>query len=353
MTDAVIPVFLPWQQETAQRWLADRKRFAHAWLIHGLAGIGKTQFALAAATALLCENPQSGMACGRCSACQWVALGNHPDLRRIRPDAVAALEGDDTEPVDPPEGGGAKKTMSKDIRVDQLRQLHTWFNTATHRGGYRVAVIYPAGSMNAISANALLKVLEEPPEHTVFLLVADAPDRLLPTLVSRCRRLPLAVPDHNWCMDWMREHGINDPQAWLDAAGGAPLRALKAAQEGESACPPWLTRLAQAALAPATPDLGPVADALEKIAVAEWVDVLQRWFVDLMLALHSAPARYYPDLAAHTGKLARAASPLALADTARWLTQQRALADHPLNAKLLAHTTAQRILLALARRPVQ
>ena len=356
MTDAAIPVFLPWQHETAQRWLADRERFAHAWLIHGLAGIGKTQFALAAATALLCENPQSGMACGRCAACQWVALGNHPDLRRIRPDAVAALEGDDTEPVDT--GGDesattSKKTLSKEIRIDQLRQLHTWFNTATHRGGYRVAVIYPAESMNAISANALLKVLEEPPANTLFLLVADAPDRLLPTLVSRCRRLPLAVPDKAWCIGWMRTQGVNDPQTWLDAAGGAPLKALKAAQTNESACPPWLMRLAQEALSPATPDVGPIADALEKIPVPEWVDVLQRWFVDLMLALHSAPARYYPDLAERSGKLARSASAQALADTARWLTQQRALADHPLNAKLLAHTTAQRVLLALARAPVQ
>ena len=356
MTDAAIPVFLPWQIPTASQWLANRKRFAHAWLIHGLAGIGKTQFALAAAAALLCENPQSGMACGQCPACQWVALGNHPDLRRIRPDAVAALEGEDTEATagaEATEGAATKKALSKDIRIDQLRQLHAWFNTATHRGGFRVAVIYPAEAMNAISANALLKVLEEPPANTVFLLVADAPDRLLPTLVSRCRRLPLAVPDGAYCADWMRGQGVNDPQAWLDAAGGAPLKALKAAQGAESACPPWLTRLAQAALAPAVPDLGPTADALEKIPVAEWVDALQRWFVDLMLASHSAPARYYPDLAPHTAKLAKTASPQALADTARWLTQQRALADHPLNAKLLAHTTAQRMLLALARRQVQ
>src|SRR3546814_8542999 len=80
------------------------------------------------------------------------------------------------------------------MRVEQLRSLHTWFNTATHRGGWRVAILYPARAMNAITANALLKVLEEPPAHTIFLLVADAPDRLLPTLVSRCRRLPLAAP---------------------------------------------------------------------------------------------------------------------------------------------------------------
>lgn len=357
MTAAAIPTFLPWQTDVAKAWLSSRERFAHAWLIHGLSGIGKTRFALAAAAALLCERPQSGLACGHCAACQWFALGNHPDLRRIRPDAIAALEGADTEPAETTnaagEGNAQKKTLSKDIRVDQLRQLHTWFNTATHRGGFRVAVIYPAESMNTITANALLKVLEEPPAHTVFLMVADAPDRLLPTLVSRCRRLPLAVPPKPWCVEWLYEQGVETPDLWLDAAGGAPLKALDAAQQHDSPCPDWLTRLAHDALSPSAADIGPTADALEKLPVPVWVDALQRWFVDLMLAVHSAPARYYPTLDKQSVRIARTSAPQALADTARWLAQQRALADHPLNAKLLAHTAAQRVMLALAPRPVQ
>ena len=358
MTTAAVPEFYPWQTDVARQWLTERERFAHAWLIHGLSGIGKTNFALAAAAALLCEKPQGAMACGHCVACQWVALGNHPDLRRIRPDAVAALEGAETEPAEMPvasddTSASGKKTLSKEIRVEQLRQLHTWFNTATHRGGFRVAVIYPAEAMNAIAANALLKVLEEPPSHTVFLLVADAPDRLLPTLVSRCRRLPMSVPARTWCADWLRTQGVDHPDLWLDAAGGAPLKALVASQEQSSACPEWLSQFAQAVLVPGSADVGPTADALEKIPVSVWVDVMQRWFVDLLLAVHAAPARYYRSLEKQTAKIARAAAPQALADTSRWLGQQRALADHPLNAKLLVHTSVQRIMLALAPRQVQ
>ncbi|HEY9460225.1 MAG TPA: DNA polymerase III subunit delta', partial [Paralcaligenes sp.] len=180
---SAIPLFFPWQRDRASAWLSQRERFAHAWLIHGMAGIGKRQFALAAAASLLCESPRHGLACGRCAACVWVASGNHPDLRRIRPDATAFEEGGPSDESD--SGAGAtKKTLSREIRVDQLRGMASWFNTATHRGGWRVAVLYPAQSLNTISANALLKVLEEPPDHTVFLIVADAPDRLLPTLVS-------------------------------------------------------------------------------------------------------------------------------------------------------------------------
>lgn len=343
-----VPQFLPWQLDQARAWLSNRDRFAHAWLIHGLAGIGKTRFALAAAAGLLCESPKDGLACGACSACQWLAAGNHPDLRRIRPDAIAALEGEDAESADAT-SSASKKTPSKDIRVEQLRSLHTWFNTATHRGGYRVAVLYPAHALNQVSANALLKVLEEPPEHTVFLLVSDAPDRLLATLVSRCRRLPLAVPERVQSAAWLEQQGIQTPDLWLDAAGGAPLKALEAAQSGEAACPQWLESLARMVAAPALPDPGPTADALEKLPVAVWVDTLQRWFVDLMLAAHNTPARYYPGLSKLSHQVGGAAAPQALADAARWLAQQRALAEHPLNAKLLAHTAAQRIIAACAR----
>ncbi|MFU2072013.1 DNA polymerase III subunit delta', partial [Bordetella hinzii] len=65
--------FAPWHLETARAWLGQRERFAHAWLIHGTAGIGKLDFAAAAAASLLCEAPREGLACGACPACAWVA----------------------------------------------------------------------------------------------------------------------------------------------------------------------------------------------------------------------------------------------------------------------------------------
>ncbi len=240
--------FLPWQTETARGWLAQRDRFAHAWLIHGLAGIGKLQFASAAAASLLCESPRQGLACGECAACAWVASGNHPDLRRIRPEAVAleegaeaAAESEDADAAAAASAGtGAKRAPSRDIRVDQIRALESWFNTATHRGGWRVALLYPAQALNMISANALLKVLEEPPAHTVFLLVADAPDRLLPTLLSRCRRLPLATPVPAQALQWLASQNVDDAASWLAAAGGAPWgRCAWRKQKKAPARPGW------------------------------------------------------------------------------------------------------------------
>ena len=342
------PGFLPWQQEQARRWLGRRERFAHAWLIHGLPGIGKRAYALAAAASLLCEAPQLGLACGQCSACRWVAAGNHPDLRRIRPEAVALEEGQAAE-AEEAEGSASRKTPSRDIRVDQLRSLHDWFNTATHRGGWRVAVLYPAEALNMVSANALLKVLEEPPEHTVFLLVSDTPDRLLPTLVSRCRRQPLAAPASDQATAWLAGQGVASPGEWLAAAGGAPLRALELSASGmPQACPDWLAGLLQAWARGVPTEVGNAADELEKQPPLQWIDILQRVFVDLTLAAVGAPVRYFPGQAQAIRQAAGRADMAQLTATARWLASQRAVAGHPLNAKLLTQAVLQRAAQACA-----
>ena len=343
--------FLPWHLDTARAWLDQRERFAHAWLLHGEAGIGKLDFAIAAAATLLCETPRDGLACGHCIACGWFASGNHPDLRRIRPEAVAAAEGaqnGESDEAETPTGSSSKRAPSKDIRIDQIRSLEPWFNTATHRGGWRVALLYPAQALNTIAANALLKVLEEPPAHTVFLLVTDAPDRLLPTLVSRCRRLPLAAPPAATALQWLAEQGVKQPQAWLAAAGGTPLSALRLSQKQDEPCPGWLgQRLAPLAQGQ-RPDVGNLTETLEKVAAAEWLDALQRVFTDLMLAAHGLPVRYFPALADAAARTAARVQSARLADTANWLSSQRALAGHTLNPKLFIHATLQRVALALA-----
>ena len=344
--------FLPWQTDLAQEWLGARERFAHAWLIHGLAGIGKREFALAAAAALLCENPTNGLACGKCLACGWMSHGNHPDLKRIRPEAMALEEGaEDATSEDALEASGdgtsgsaaTKKTPSKDIRIDQIRSMEPWFNHATHRGGWRIAVIYPAEALTTISGNALLKVLEEPPASTVFLLVASAPDRLLPTLLSRCRRLALPTPSHLEAMQWLAGQGVTSPEQWLSAAGGAPVEARRLAQSEEQACPSWLGGLLQSLGSVRSFDLGLLADTVAKFPAPSWLDALSRATVDLNLAAHGLAPRYYPGLSKSIEAIARKGDPRKLSDLSKWLAQQSRVAGHPLNAKLFAQAALQRV----------
>ena len=331
--------FLPWQRDLAAQWLGQGERFAHAWLIHGLSGIGKRQFALAAAAALLCEAPVQRIACGQCQACRWVAAGNHPDFRRVRPEAVAVEEGEVPEET----SAAAKKNPSREIRVEQLRALSGWFGTATHRGGWRVAVIYPAEALNVFTANALLKVLEEPPPRTLFLLTADAPDRLLPTIVSRCRRLALPVPASADSVAWLADQGVNQPGEWLAAAGGAPLRALQLAQSSASACPAWLHSFFRALAGAGVADEAVIsaADELDGIEPNVWIDALQRAFTDLSLVAVGGQPRYFPVLAPLLNEVAARAGPVTLTETLKWLAKQRAVGSHPLSPKLFVHSVLQ------------
>lgn len=336
--------FYPWQTEAAQQWLANRERFSHAWLIHGLAGIGKEQFARAGAASLLCTNPKQGyLACGECDACRWCKHGNHPDLRLLRPEEVAAQEATEASPID------SKKTLSKEIKVEQLRQLHSWFNTATHRGGYRVVVLYPAETLNAISANALLKMLEEPPANTVFILVADAPDRLLPTILSRCRRLPLAIPQPELSVQWLQAHLGERSAAWLAAAGGGPTAALRLAAEQEQPYPAWLASLIKGVAQNPRFDFGGIADQLEKESASRWLDALQRNMIDVsLLQATTDQVRYFPDLKSDNAVLASRCQPLRVTQYLKWLNEQRRWANHPLNAKLLVHHSLDRFKQAVA-----
>ncbi|HLR12317.1 MAG TPA: DNA polymerase III subunit delta' [Burkholderiaceae bacterium] len=336
--------FYPWQRETAQAWLSNRERFAHAWLVHGMPGIGKRTFALAAAASMLCQQPREGLACQQCQSCQWVASGNHPDFRRLRPDAVALEEGaPDSEAIGT---ASTRKNPSREIRIDQLRELEDWFGMAPHQGGWRVLVLYPAQALNVVSANALLKTLEEPGPQTLFILVADAPDRLLPTIVSRCRRLPLPVPDIAQSLAWLREQNVSQPQEWLAAASQAPVAAARLAQTEPQPCPAWLTALLQCAQnATSEPDIGPIADELEKLPVSGWLTTLQRATLDMQLHQAGLEMRYYPGLepaltlatGAHAGRLS---------GLSRWLAEQQSLASHPLSERLFVHTILQQTVLA-------
>lgn len=345
------PEFLPWHTDVARNWLSEKERFAHAWLIHGLAGIGKREFAFAAAASLLCETPADGLACGQCLACGWISKGNHPDLKRIRPEAVAVEEGVEqgaedessvTEELAPEPGSTTKRAPSKDIRVEQIRALEPWFHNATHRGGWRVALIYPAEALTVISGNTLLKVLEEPPPSTIFLLVADAPDRLLPTLLSRCRRLPLSTPSRAIALQWLENKGVSDASDWLAAAGGAPLRAKFHADHENSPCPDWIADLLEALQQGRMPDLGNLADKLAKSSASIWLDALQRLAIDLNLSAHGLPCRYFPKQQARLNAIGQRGATTHLAQLASWLNEQKRVAGHPLNAKLFAQSALQR-----------
>ncbi|HGF2963741.1 TPA: DNA polymerase III subunit delta', partial [Burkholderia multivorans] len=216
----------PWQTDDWNRLQQLRAQWPHALLLHGQAGIGKLQFAQHLARGFLCESPQpNGEPCGTCAACTWFAQGNHPDYRIVLPEALAGEApgaADDAKPADADDSGKKTRTPSKEIKIEQVRALLDFCGVGSHRGGLRVVVLYPAEALNVAASNALLKTLEEPPPGVVFLLVSARIDRLLPTIVSRCRQWPMSVPAPEAAAAWLATQGVDDARALLAEAGGAP-----------------------------------------------------------------------------------------------------------------------------------
>ncbi len=177
----------------------------HALLIHEAPGAGGEWLALWAASLVLCRNGPSAP-CGTCVACRRVALRQHPDLSWL------SLE-----------------ENSRQIRIEQVRDLSAELALTSHAGGYKVGIVSPADALNRFAANALLKTLEEPAARTLLVLVATQPSRLPPTILSRCQRLRVPAPTRAQALAWLSAAGGERPwAAALDTLGEAPLLAVHA-----------------------------------------------------------------------------------------------------------------------------
>ena len=324
----------PWLEAEFSALLAMRARLPHALLLVGPPSIGKRALAEHFAQGLLCEAPdQNGHPCGECGACRWFAEGNHPDYRAVipeilQPDPELAAAPDDGAVADP---GGAKSKAapSKVIKIGQIRALDSFFNVGTHRSGRRLLLVYPADALNTDAANALLKVLEEPPPATHFLLVTSRLSDVLPTIRSRCSRVQIGQPDTAAVMTWLQGQGVRDPVAALAEAGGAPLDAAVEKPHAD------FHEILIAALCAARPvDPVVLAEKCEKAGASNIVLWLSRWVSDLLRCGSGGEVRYHPKQSAAIASLAGKAPASALQAYYRKLMRQRRVAEHPLNSRL-------------------
>jgi DNA polymerase-3 subunit delta' len=346
---------LPWQQPDWDALAALQSRNLHAVLLHGAAGIGKKVLAFDLARARLCEARRpDGHACGSCAACVWLHGGHHPDLRIVVPEAMAWLRqgaSDETEesdaaadaPLEVETDGGKSTKASREILIDQVRRLADFLNTSTHRGGQRVVLLTPAERLNTAAANALLKMLEEPPPGTLFILTADAIDDVLPTIRSRCLLHRCHAPDGATARAWLKSQEVPNAEAALTEAGGAPLVAWLAqdATLDAGARLDEETRAALIAMLGQGPRLAAaeIASRIPKtIAVEPAITLFQRWAWDLLALSAGGAVRYHPREMQSLGRLARAVTAPAVLAWLDQLARLRATRDHPLNARMVAES---------------
>jgi DNA polymerase-3 subunit delta' len=200
--------------------------------------------------------------CGQCLDCRRIAADQHPDCMLVGP-----LED------------------SKEIRIDQVREMVGELALSSHGGARKLAILAPAERLNRNAANSLLKTLEEPTRGTLLLLVAAEPGRLPATVLSRCTRIVVPTPDRDATLAWLQANGAAgvDWPAVLAAVGDRPLAALAA----DPAAAASLAGEVRATLdAAAGGQLDPVATAerWSRDGHAQRLDCIENWITERVRA---------------------------------------------------------------------
>jgi len=172
----------------------------HAFVLAGQQSIGKWHFAHSLANYLLCATPKADLACGKCRSCQLISADTHPDKKVFTPES---------------EG--------KAIKIEQVRELSEFVSKTAQQGGRKVIILGPVEQLNSNSANALLKSLEEPAGDTVLILYTHVLSGVIATIRSRCQRMTMPTPVKQQSIEWLNTLKIDDAEALLELAGGAPL----------------------------------------------------------------------------------------------------------------------------------
>ncbi len=300
-------------------------------LRYGARGTGLWEGLMQGAAGLLCETaegpprPWQRQPCGRCPGCTLLRSGSHPDLRLLLPAALAGELGQRAAGSGgeaPPDGRAASRgTVGREIAIDQVRELIDWAQATSHRGGLKVALVHPLDAMAAPAANALLKVLEEPPAGLCLLAGSHRLDRVLPTLRSRCLLQPWGRPDAARALDELRRRGTEQPEAvaaWCRNAvfDSDPARGLQ-----------WTRRLVEQMAAGQAPQGDGVAPAVA-------VESLQKLSFDLLRCRAGLPALYLQGLDDSLRRLGGQGDAGAWQQWWRRLAQAAATADFPLHAGL-------------------
>lgn len=197
-------------------------RLHHGWLVTGPLGVGKATFAWKLARFLLATPEDGGMFAAPPPETLDIPA-DHPVARRIASQAEGRLfllrRAWDED----------KKKLKTVISVDDVRRMKSFFSLSAADGGRRVAIVDPADEMNPSAANALLKLLEEPPAGVTLILISHQPFRLLPTIRSRCRELRLGPLGPADMAQAMAAAGavVEDPEALAELAGGSVGEAIR------------------------------------------------------------------------------------------------------------------------------
>ena len=319
--------------------------FPHAYLFTGPDGVGKRTAAQAFAMACNCQSPRrdarsnatggedtasqpgwgdADLACGQCRSCRKILSETHPDVHWISPSGSY-------------------------IRVDQIRELCQRLALKPYEAKKRLAVIADAHTLNPEAGNTLLKILEEPPEQTVFVLTARQGSDLLPTILSRCRHLRFNPISREGIQNYLKSrYGADADTADIIAAmaGGSLTRAAAMIEKDWIAHRNWIIKtLTELGSQPVNYQLA-FAESLAKNSsrLETALDIMKSWYRDLAVYPHQPDQLinrdFYADIAARSKKI----SPARLLDILKAIEA----AARNINANANARLAVDRLVLVLS-----
>jgi DNA polymerase-3 subunit delta' len=235
----------------------------HSLLFTGIDGIGKRKTAVALGMALNCLSPVGVSACGECLSCHKIISGSHPDMITVKPAGVF-------------------------IKIDQVRDVSKELRFAPLEGNKRIVIINDAQAMNLQASNAILKILEEPPRHTMLILTATQTTDLLPTIVSRCQQVafkPIPYDKVAEVLVDLRGLEIETATTLAVLTKGSLGKALSVDGEEWTV---WRSSLLEQVSSFSTRSIQPVfafAETLsgDKDRLADALDMLMTWFRDALM----------------------------------------------------------------------
>jgi DNA polymerase-3 subunit delta' len=195
-----------WQQQEFKHLIKiTNKQMPHAILLYGAKGIGKKIFAINWIQSILCSNRDSeGLYCNQCNSCKLFNNQTHPDFFNI--------------------GQNEDEVM---ISVATIRKAVDFISISAHIDKYKIVLIEDCNRLNINAANALLKIMEEPTDHALFVLVGNNINSILPTIKSRCFKFQLKTPDPKIAIEYLQQQKIDNLNFWVNFTNNCPLIEIK------------------------------------------------------------------------------------------------------------------------------
>lgn len=300
-----------WHAQDYQNLATNIKKHSfNALLVHGAANSGRAELIDELIKFALCQSPQDLNACGKCSSCILWNEGNHPDITSLVADS-------------------SEERKSLQIKVEQVREIIDFASKSRHLSPRKIIHLPDAMQLNLNSANALLKILEEPAPECIFILQTNNINKLLPTIKSRCFKYQLAHPRWSEALAVVQENNLDNAEFWLRYFHGEPLF-----------IPPFenheLVQLRTTLLKPSIDAIFALVKELDpkRVGMTQLLDFMLKWLSDLLLVKQDGAANYFAEDTEDMHKLVVKINYDKLFNLQENLVFLTLWSEHPLNHKL-------------------